>query len=460
MRRARIRQIGGLAAAAALLAAGCSWGQYGHDASRTGWSPAEDVITPANVTSLAPLWSGPQIVLGARIAHGTIYSIEGLHTEGQRLVAYDAAGVEGCTGPVPRICTPRWTANLSVRLNANRLYEGVAVEGNRVYVVGAIPFFAAGWRMEVFDALGREGCSGVPVTCGPLWSATWGIGSDGARLAVAQGKVFVSTPSDPMTVSAFDAAGVEGCGAGPPRTCTSLFTTIMLNSGAVAVSNGRLVVDVASAGVAVYDASGRQGCVDDVCSPLSQAQGLARVSVAAGRLYSAGAAFDLATPGCAPQAQPEGCTPTWRMAVQFQPLFVPPVVADGQVYVGRTVAAAPGVGVEVFDAAGIAGCSGVPKVCQPQAVLAHGSTTFALAATKSLVFVTGGSTPTVPRGQLHAFALAGPTTCAGNVPRVCEPLHSLGLRAAGVPGPISIANGIVVVPYDNGGFDVFALRAG
>jgi outer membrane protein assembly factor BamB len=455
----RLRRRASLAAVGMVLAAGCSWGQFGHDASRTGWSPAEDVITTANVASLAPLWQGPTSAVGARIAHGTIYSIEGPADQAQRLVAFDAAGNQGCSGS-PRTCAPKWSANLSLRLNHYRLYDGVAVEGDRVYVVGWVPFFAGPFRMEVFDAHGREGCSGVPVKCAPLWSASWGIGGGnspaGPNLAVSNGRIYVNTPIDPSTVSVFDAAGVAGCNPGPPRTCSSLFTTGPISGGSIAVGEGKLAVSpFNNVSVKIYDAAGQQGCTNQVCSPLAAVRGLQNSSVANGHLYGVGGAFDLATAGCPDGEPPLRCGPTFTTAFGPSPLRFPPVVAAGQVYLGERIG-----DVQVFDAAGVAGCAGEPKVCEPQASLVHNGSTLALAATKSLVFVATSASQVDPPSQLRAYALASPSTCEGSVPRRCQPLWSVDLRAdAGFAGPISIANGIVAVAYDNGGFDVFALRS-
>jgi hypothetical protein len=464
MTTGRFRRVGVIAVAAGLLAAGCSWGQYGHDASRAGWSPAEDVITPANVASLAPLWRGPATTRGARLANGLIYSIEGGHTEPQRLVAYDAAGVEGCSGSSPRTCTPRWSADLSVRLNGFRMTDGIAVDGDRVYVVGSIPFFAGPWRLAVFDARGRERCSGVPVRCAPLWVADWGLGTVdsifGPRLAVAEGRVYVSTPRNPPTISAFDANGVTGCVAGPTRTCSSLFTTSLITEGGLAVGAGKLVVDYAD-GVAGFDAAGQQGCSGQVCNPLFFSRTMFHPSIANGHLYGIGSVFDLsASAGCLPPEEPLGCSPTWSTELTTEPLRSPPVVAAGRIYVGEQTAFVPQADVEVFDAAGVTGCQGEPKVCQPQARLVHGASTAAVAATKSLVFVATARTGAIPTPGLHAFALADDIACEDTVPRTCAPLWSAELPAdVGFPGPISIANGIVVVADDNGGFDVFALRS-
>ena len=138
------------------------------------------------------------------------------------------------------------------------------------------------------------------------------------------------------------------------------------------------------------------------------------------------------------------------MAVASQPQSIAPVVAAGQVYVGEIASTGPST-VEVFDAAGVQGCAGTPKVCQPQARLVHDASTTAVAATQSLVFVATARTSTVEQPRLHTFALAGPTSCEGAVPRTCRPRWSIDLPAdVGFAGPISIANGIVVVAERRG----------
>ena len=61
--------------------------------------------------------------------------------------------------------------------------------------------------LYAFDASGTTGCSGVPKTCSPLWTARGGFVESSP--AVVQGVVYVGSLSG--NLYAFDASGTTGC---------------------------------------------------------------------------------------------------------------------------------------------------------------------------------------------------------------------------------------------------------
>jgi hypothetical protein len=181
-------------------------------------------------TQCSPLWSSTSPTLFApAVAKGVVYTVSYAHGEGHRLRAYDAAGVEGCTG-VPKICAPLWTSTTTLVPVGN---EGLtpadgetsapAVANGVVYVVGidhtmcgilctTIPHLFA------FDGSGVQGCAGTPKQCTPLFDAA---GAQGFKTfsepVVANGRLFVGDAgfagTDPAVtvVHAFTPQCVPNC---------------------------------------------------------------------------------------------------------------------------------------------------------------------------------------------------------------------------------------------------------
>ncbi len=438
----------------ALIAAGCGWGQYGHDGSRAGWSPADKVLTTDNVGQLVPRWqTNVQSAWGAQIADTTLFSIDTGVTK--RLLAYRADGSTNCSG-VPRTCSPIWTAPLTMRHYPDDARQGgFAVVDGRVYVAGFTPSSPGQWRLEVFDAKGEEKCGGSPKTCAPLWRATWGAEDlvGGASLAVANGKVYVSTGSGPRGVTVFDAAGKTRCTHGANVTCQSLFTAPVDASTPIEIAvDATNLVAATGPGLAVYDANGVTSCVDRVCSPLrtySELRGAP--SLSGGVAFSLFSAADIgSTTGCT--GTPVVCPPTWTLSTPGAVARSYSVAAGQVLLPGGTVTGT----VEAFDAKGQAGCSGVPRTCTAvRRYVTNGSPTGA-SATGALVFVTSDPAGAVP-AKVSAFDLAGGTGCSGS-PVTCTPLWtgSLGDVAIGFLDPPAIAGNLVAVSGNNGVVRVFA----
>ena len=214
----------------------------------------------ALATSCEPLWVAPvgdTIEMSPAVVGGTVY-VGALNS---RLIAFDALGIRGCGGE-PRTCEPLWSADLG----AGGIFGSVAVEDGRVYAA------TFGGLVAAVDARGRDGCSGSPRVCVPLWTARPGD-DELTGPAVAGGLVYVT--DDAGRLYAYDAAGRRAC-AGTPVVCSPVWTA---QSGRLAttfsmpsVANGVVYTSSQGSGIAsAFDARGETGCVAGTparCSPL------------------------------------------------------------------------------------------------------------------------------------------------------------------------------------------------
>ena len=154
------------------------------------------------------------------------------------LMAFDANGVQGCTG-TPATCQPLWSA--PVPGDAEHLgLVGIAVSGGHVFV----PTESG---VVVFDAKGGSGCSGTPTVCAPLATLTFGA-SPGTRgsVTIANGVAYVGSMDG---LFAFDANLSQGC-SGSPLVCqpllhvlggTSVSTPAVVDGRVHVMSNGQVV---------------------------------------------------------------------------------------------------------------------------------------------------------------------------------------------------------------------------
>ena len=286
-----------------------------------------------------PLWTAPTGLGGISspptVVNGVVYA----GSQDGKLYAFDAAGSTGCSGSrrrVPRSGRPR---------PATVLYDSSPTVVDGVVYVGSFDH-----KLYAFDAAGSTGCSGIPKTCVPLWTALTG-GPISGTAAVANGVVYVA-PYDADKMYAFDAAGSTGC-SGVPKTCAPLWTAAVLGSGgsSPAVANGIVYIgsdaDGQGPGLSAFDAAGSTGCsgVPKTCAPL------------------------WTTPG--------------RSGIRSAPS-----VANGVVYVGDE-----DTRLYAFDAAGSTGCSGVPKVCGSlwSFTTPHGSIGSSPAVANGFVYVGSGN---------------------------------------------------------------------
>src|SRR4029077_9447814 len=109
-----------------------------------------------------------------------------------------------------------------------------------------------------------------------------------------------------------------------------------------------------------------------------------------------------------------------------------------------------------FDASGVTGCAGTPKVCAPLWTASTGSVSSSSRTVADGVVYVGSSI-----GNLYAFDAAGVSGCAGS-PKVCEPLWTAPAGNDIVSSP-AVAGGVVYIganePGPGGGFSDGYLNA-
>jgi outer membrane protein assembly factor BamB len=115
-----------------------------------------------------------------------------------------------------------------------------------------------------------------------------------------------------------------------------------------------------------------------------------------------------------------------------------PAVVGGALYTGAAV----------FDAAGVANCSGNPKTCAPMWSTNIGPP----GNTPSSPAVVGG-VEYVGADKLYAFNAAGTTNCSGS-PKVCTPLWAAAPGGGGVTAPV-VAGGVVYAGFQRLFVDAF-----
>ncbi len=239
-------------------------------------------------------------------------------------------------------------------------------------------------------------------------------------------------------LDAYDANGVTGC-SGTPKTCSPLWTAA-LESGnsnsSPTVANG--IVYISDRGnLYAFDANGVTGCsgTPKTCSPLwSSPYGDADVgdadqsspAVANGVVYTGGYgflhAFDAnGVTGCS--GTPKVCSPLWStFSESVEESFGSPVVANGLVYYFGGA----------YDANGVTGCSGTPKVCSPLWEFGNGRSP---AIANGVLYVSGGH---LNKTLLHAYnALTG------------APLWSSTAARDFVNASPVVANGVVYIAADD-----------
>ncbi len=191
---------------------------------------------------------------GSNVDAGTVLLTD---TDTGQLKAFDAAGVQGCSGSPTRTCQPLWTATINSMAVPS-------IAGGKVYV----PDLAqVGGQVDVFDEAGSTNCSGTPKVCQPLFRVALPSGTAGS-VDVAGGVGYVTASATPGTSNdlvAFDATGATGC-SGVPIWCQPLWSAVLSGEPGVtapAVSGGRVYVasQTSSGGVVdQFDASGVDGC--------------------------------------------------------------------------------------------------------------------------------------------------------------------------------------------------------
>ena len=419
-----------------VVASGC-WSQYRGDSGHSGAQATESVLGVRTVSVLAPAWVGTTAapVVGPVTVWGAaVFAVSGDGT----LSAFDAGGGQGCSG-TPRTCAPEWTTTVGDLLQSPpAVVDGVA------YVQGLNAVYA-------FDAAGTAGCAGTPKRCAPLWRST-PTGYARSSVTVAYGTVYATGATGLM---AFDASGVTNC-AGTPRVCAPLWTGDPITptgDGSPAVAGGTAYVSDGTT-LFAYDAHGVDGCrgTPRVCAPRWRASGTRTApAVVGGVVYLGGgptglSAVDAAgVTNCA--GTPKLCAPLWSTTLAASGSAAePPAVAPGRVdvLIDGTVYA--------FDAAGVVGCGGAPRVCAPRwrsapPLPGTGGVTGAPTVANGVVY-TGGPT------RLRAYDASGIVNCASQ-PVACDPLWTGPPAAAPWSPPVVLAGSLYAGSTDG----VHAFRA-
>ena len=330
--------------------------------------------------------------------------------------------------------TEAWTATTSTDIEASP-----SVADGVVYIAGTD-------GIDAFDAAGDSGCSGSPKVCEPLWTSTNG----GSSAAIVDGVVY--TQSGDGYLYAFDANGISGC-SGSPKVCEPLWSAHTGGIVPPSVVDGVVYVGSFDDNLYAFDAAGISGCSGSpkVCEPLwtgatggvisqsspAVADGVVYVGSRDGNLN----AFDAAgIVGCS--GSPKVCEPLWTASSGHPESS--PSVAGGVVYASSYYDGT----LFAFDAAGISGCSGSPKVCTPMWTALAGNIAAVSPAVAGGVVYDGSMD-----GQLSAFDAAGVTGCAGS-PTVCEPLWRGTTGGLQYSSP-AVAGGLVFI----GSFDTRTLYA-
>jgi hypothetical protein len=378
-----------------LILTGCDWSQLGFSTGHTGDSSNETTVNASNVSSLRQKFFA---AAGTTTVESQTMIANGVLyavSNDGNLYAFSATGSQGCSG-TPLTCAPLWSASILASHSAPVVANGM------VYVMGQGGLYA-------LDADGKTNCSGSPVVCRPLWQApsSYPFGSP----TVANGTVYISSGDGGGTLEAFDANGLVNC-SGAPKICSPIWSSTALGLAidySVAISNdiAYLVGGASGIGTTVYafDASGTTHC----------------------------------------SGTPKVCSPLWQYSPDMQ-ISGYPVVSGNTLYIDSAyVETSPpfettGM-LEAFDANGGTNCSGTPKVCAPIWQSANSFPAgLAPIVTGSTVFV-----PTVS-GPIAAFATTGLQNCSGE-PRICAPKWTTSISGAWtsavVGGNVLFAEGLV-----------------
>jgi len=456
---------------ALMVLTGCDWVSFGYSAARTRYNNTETAITVANVSDLTKAWEGsddgtPRAATASpAVAHGIAYISVAVPTPNQpagrdiELRAYDARGSTSCDG-LPKVCRPLWTASLGDDGGGPHLasVHTPAVSDGVVFVTNRTTLYA-------FDASGTAGCSGEPKVCAPLWNATLTTAYDTYTYTptVAGGIVYVVSGD---RLYAFDAAGVAGC-SGVPKVCAPRWTGPVTASIGAEYSSpvvaGGMVYAPGSRRVHVFDARGEVGCSGTPvsCTPIwstapdAGPDGYAvTAAVTGGRLYvDKGDRIDTydATGSIGCGGAPKTCGARWSYPGNGNLGFSAIAIANGVLYSGGN----QGSVLAAFDASGVSGCSGTPKLCAPlwTSTVRSGVRFSAPAIANGVAFI-GGDSP----GVLYAFDASGAQGCSG-APRTCEPLWSSPAIGRDPGDPVfsspAVANGTVYIGTDATGIVAF-----
>jgi outer membrane protein assembly factor BamB len=452
-----------VALGAVLVSGSALWPMFRNGPARTGENRDEHTINRSNVSRLHQTWTdttNDQVTSPVVSGHTSFVASSGT------LFAFDTRGKTGCSGS-PKTCAPLWTGATG---GSSESY--VAVARGQVLVTTTR-------QVVAFDARGTTGCSGSPKTCQPLWigAAACEPGALYCLLSapvIANGLAYVGVTSPNADtcclagVQAFDVRGITGC-SGAPRSCTPVRTYVMdcglgfsCEASPPAVANGVLYVaslkdygDFGERGTLfAFDATGHTGCTGSpaTCTPMWTAENTLGVrgspAVSNGVVYVTDSSFpleDVDSPsgsvrafdaagvtGCA--GTPKLCDPLWTASIG--PVYASPAVARGNVYVSALSG-----DLQVFDAA-----TGAKRWT---GITGH-RTAMAPTVANNVVYV-------VSNNSLFTFDADGAKSCSGS-PKTCASLRTVPSGPEWTPGhEVAVDKGTVYV----GGSDalrVFRLR--
>jgi outer membrane protein assembly factor BamB len=381
----------------ALVLAGCDWYQPGFNATNDGFSPTENAVSTANVSTLTKTWehdSPAQVnAVGPRlaVADGHVFS-----SDSQGVLSIDAGtGALNWAASAPpdtaTICANGGGADL-------RPY-GPVVSGGVVYALGSV-----GSCLELGPSQPFLGGATIDESTG---AETWTLGSWPTGTVISRGvryttlRVYVP-PNLVASVAGSGGHGIAGGDSLAAVSATTMFATTQHLTLVAAPTSGASTAPLWTA-------------------PVSLAGSAATPSIDATHVYlTDGAtvkAFDQATGAV-----------VWSAALPATGSTDAPAVADGEVFVrtaNSIVALDATTGATLWS--GSLGTLGTTATGLGSPTIANG-----------VVYV--GSQD----GKLLAFDAAGVSSCSGS-PVVCTPLLSGDIGGApGASRPVP-ANGSVFI---------------
>lgn len=435
MRRFGRRSLGAALAVLTIgiLASGCDWYQFGYVSGHTGDNALDTTITTSNASSLTLKYTATTGATAPLKAEAVVNGVL-YASDTSALYAFSADGTTDCSG-TPISCSPLWTASLG------------GATGGSLAVINGIVYAGGGSALEAFDAAGHTNCSGTPTVCQPLWQApTPGLSGVAATSpTVSNGFVFVNLYG--IDLEAFDANGVTNC-SGSPKVCAPVWVShISPLNIPVAVAGGYAYAEGAGGWVYALDATGTNGCsgAPKVCAPLWQYSGLGTVnalSVSGSTLYIQ--AFDSVHGSNSGWLQGydakgiNGCVVNPPTLTTCSPLWAGAVPAKLTPMVGNGVVfeePAPGItSFKTFDANGVTNCSGSPVRCAPLWSASIPANPDAIGG--SVLYAHDATTE-------YAFDATGTSGCGGS-PITCAPLWSSTTPNVAIADSF-VANGKVYV---------------
>jgi hypothetical protein len=429
---------------AVVALAGCSvWAQGRADGGRSGNNAVEKTITAANVGGLvetshivAQVPTDPVVNSVRTLALGgtaydlnscgptschrmltasehhpafvddTIYGITSTTGRDWAIGAFADQGPETCRTR-PSLCPPQWFATLPATFDpAQSVITDFVIDRDAIvahvstvnFTVDRFELWVVSWDIGS-NATCPVGPSGVR-TCVARWAEQVGTAegqfdpvSDLWRPVVTYGGHVVSL-REQTPFGAIQARDMDG---------HEIWNADGYFDGDPVLTTTRVWATLASGAVVAFDGRGVAGCT----------------TVAAGQPRS-----------CSPLLTAVPPSPATGMAVTADAVYV--TARDGRLY--------------VFDAHGDAGCSGTPKVCAPLwSATADTRPVFAPTVAGDVVYTVTKTEIYPPSpGILRAFDAKGISGCSGT-PKVCAPLKEVPL-ATGPSGPVAVGGGTVVVP--------------